>query len=59
VGEAHAKAAVDAIRQAVATGFDDRDRLRNAPALEPIRNRDDFRAILKVLDAASGSPTVK
>jgi serine/threonine-protein kinase len=46
-GEAHAKSAIDALRRALATGFDDRDRLRVAPALQPIRDRDDFRALLK------------
>ena len=39
--------AVDAVRTAVRAGFRDRVYLETEPDLEPIRNRDDFTAILQ------------
>jgi hypothetical protein len=43
--------AVDAVRTAVREGFRDRVYLETEPDLEPIRNRDDFKALLGEIQA--------
>jgi serine/threonine-protein kinase len=43
--------AMKAIKQAVANGFKDADRLRKAPELEPLRQRADFKELLAQLEA--------
>ncbi|WP_337172978.1 hypothetical protein [Paludisphaera sp.] len=49
--EFYARRAVDALRQAVARGFDDLDLYRRDPALDPLRPREDFKKLLAELAA--------
>jgi hypothetical protein len=44
--------ALDALRKAVAAGFDDAAKLKEDPTLDPVRGRDDFRKLLAQLEAA-------
>jgi tetratricopeptide (TPR) repeat protein len=50
--------AVELLRRAVADGYRDLFRLRNAPELEPLRARADFQQLLSQLDRAA-KPTTK
>ena len=43
--------AVQALRDYVASGFDNPHKLRTDPALEPLRKRDDFQKLLRELEA--------
>jgi tetratricopeptide (TPR) repeat protein len=47
---------VAALRKAVAAGFRDAGKLRGDPALEPLRKRDDFRAVLVEVGKKAGEP---
>jgi hypothetical protein len=47
---------VAALRQAVAAGFRDTAKLRGDPALELLRKRDDFRAVLVEVEKKAGEP---
>jgi tetratricopeptide (TPR) repeat protein len=47
----YARRAVEALRQAVARGFDDPDLYRRDPALDPLRPREDFKKLLEELTA--------
>jgi hypothetical protein len=44
--------ALAALRQAVAKGYKDAASLKKDPALDPLRQRDDFRQLLAELEAA-------
>jgi serine/threonine protein kinase/tetratricopeptide (TPR) repeat protein len=46
----YAGRAVELLRQAVRSGFTDVARLREAPALDPLRSREDFQQLLKALE---------
>ena len=43
--------AVQALRDYVASGFDNPHKLRTDPALEPLRKRDDFQKLVRDLEA--------
>jgi serine/threonine protein kinase len=49
--EENATAAVEALRQAVADGYDNIHKLKNDSRLEPLRSRDDFKKLVKELEA--------
>ncbi len=44
--ERHAASTVKLLQQAIAAGYDDKEEMRQAPELEPLREREDFRKLL-------------
>lgn len=54
-GRQYGDRATVCLRQAVRAGFQDSDKLQGDNALDPIRQRDDFRRLLKGLNPASRS----
>lgn len=49
--------AVEILTRAFDTGLRDPSFYREASALDPIRDRDDFRALLRRLDSSAGTPS--
>jgi hypothetical protein len=46
---------VKALRDYIASGFDSPYKLRHDPTLEPLRQRDDFQKLVRVLEAKSSA----
>jgi serine/threonine-protein kinase len=53
--ERYADQAMDALRAAIAAGDRDVARLRKEPALDPLRQRDDFKALVRQVEAKPGT----
>src|SRR5262249_44214322 len=52
LAQSYAARAVELLRQSVAKGYKNREQLVKHPALEPLRARPDFQALLAALDKA-------
>jgi hypothetical protein len=52
----YADRAMTVLRQAVADGYKDAAQMRKDPALDPLRNRDDFKKLLANLEKAPATP---